>query len=167
MITAQVKLETGLPNIPGNQLTTGQELPEYINYLFIFGLGLITVLALGQMTVGGIKYILAAGNVATVEDAKETIKQALIGLGLLLISYLLLRTINPDLVNLRTPKIAETLFRGESPSGTSVDNWSKNYGGSSPTKDAEEGKPCSPNGIVSMPGGLVCQNGQWIIMVLP
>lgn len=166
-IMSQVKLETGLPNIPSNQLTTGQELPEYINYLFIFGLGLIAVLALAQMMVGGIKYVLAAGNVATIEDAKETIKQALIGLGLLLISYLLLRTINPDLVNLRTPNLAPIEFKGEIQNGTSVDNWSKNYGGSSPTKDAEEGKPCSPSGIISMPSGLVCQNGQWTIQMLP
>lgn len=109
---AQVKLETGLPNIPGGQLPAGQELPSYINYLFIFGLGLIAFLALGQMMLGGLTYILAAGNAAKVEDAKETIKQALLGLGLLLVSYLLLRTINPDLVNLRNPNLTPTQFQG-------------------------------------------------------
>ncbi|MCX6813991.1 MAG: hypothetical protein NT078_02165 [Candidatus Azambacteria bacterium] len=122
---AQVQLETGLPNVPSSQLPAGQELPSYINYLFIFGLGLITILALGQMMLGGIKYILAAGNAATIEDAKETIKQALIGLGLLLVSYLLLRTINPDLVNLRNPSfIPKTEFQGIPP-GTqqSTNNW--------------------------------------------
>ncbi len=108
---AQVKLETGLPNIPGNQLTVGQELPSYINYLFIFGLSLIAFLALVQMMIGGLTYILAAGNVAKVEDAKNTIQQALLGLGLLLVSYLLLRTINPDLVNLRNPNLTPTQFQ--------------------------------------------------------
>lgn len=128
---AQVKLETGLPNIPGGQLPAGQELPSYINYLFIFGLGLITVLALGQMMLGGIKYILAAGNVVKVEDAKDTIQQALLGLGLLLISYLLLRTINPDLVNLRNPNLAPTQFQGSLPPGTSGDVTS-GFGGGAP-----------------------------------
>ena len=108
---AQVQLETGLPNVPGGQLPAGQELPSYISYLFIFGLGLITVLALGQMMFGGIKYILAAGNVVKVEDAKNTIQQALLGLGLLLVSYLLLRTNNPDLVNLRNPNLTPTQFQ--------------------------------------------------------
>ncbi len=77
---AQVKLETGLPNIPGGQLPVGQELPSYIRYLFIFGLGAITILALAQMMIGGIQYILSAGNVSKKEDAKDTIQQALLGL---------------------------------------------------------------------------------------
>ena len=116
---AQVQLETGLPNIPGGQLPAGQELPSYINYLFIFGLGIIAILALAQMMVGGLTYILAAGNVAKVENAKDTIKQALLGLGLLLVSYLLLRTINPDLVNLRNPNLTPTQFQGLVPPSTS------------------------------------------------
>lgn len=126
-ITAQVQLETGLPGVPGGQLPAGQELPSYINYLFIFGLGLIAFLALGQMMLGGLTYILAAGNVAKVENAKDTIQQALIGLGLLLVSYLLLRTINPDLVNLRNPNLTPTQFQGSAspsaPSGGASGSW--------------------------------------------
>ncbi len=109
---AQVKLETGLPNIPTSGLTPGQELPSYINYLFIFGLGAITILALAQMMIGGIQYILSAGNVSKKEDAKDTIQQALLGLGLLLASFLLLRTINPDLVNLKNPTLTPLQFKG-------------------------------------------------------
>jgi len=120
---AGVQLETGLPNVPGGQLPVGQELPSYINYLFIFGLGLIAVLALTQMMIGGLTYILAAGNVAKVDRAKDTIKQALIGLGLLLVSYLLLRTVNPDLVNLRTPNLAPTQFKAlNTPAGSEKQN---------------------------------------------
>ena len=107
---AQVKLETGLPGIPASGLPVGQELPSYINYLFIFSLGLVTILALTQMIIGGITYILAAGNAAKMEDAKDMIFQALLGAGLLLVSYLLLRTINPDLVNLRNPNLIPTSF---------------------------------------------------------
>ena len=108
---AQVKLETGLPNIPGNQLPVGQELLYYIKYLFIFGLSLITIVALTQMIIGGITYILAAGNAAKVEDAKDMILQALLGIGILLVSYLLLRTINPDLVNLKNPDLTPKQFQ--------------------------------------------------------
>lgn len=104
-VNAQVNLETGLPGVPGGQLPAGQELPSYINYLFLFGLSSITIVALVQMIIGGIMYILAAGNAAKVEDAKDTILQALFGLGILLVSYLLLRTINPDLVNLKNPNL--------------------------------------------------------------
>lgn len=110
-VSAQVKLETKLPPIAG-QPAPGAGLPQYINYLFVFGLGLITVLALTQMIIGGITYILAAGNAAKVEDAKDMIFQALLGVGILLVSYLLLNTINPDLVNLRNPDLTPTQFKG-------------------------------------------------------
>jgi hypothetical protein len=161
-VMAQVKLETGLPNIPGGQLPKGQELPSYINYFFIFGLSLIAFLALTQMMIGGLTYILAAGNVAKIEDAKDTIKQALLGLGLLLVSYLLLYTINPDLVNLRNPNLAPTQFKGQTQTSTAENPYM-----SGPTSNAEAGKPCSPNGIVSMPGYLLCQDGQWTVSPMP
>jgi len=125
-VIAQVKLETALPNIPNVPAPSGG-LPQYINYLFIFGLGLIAFLALGQMMIGGLTYILAAGNVAKVEDAKNTIQQALLGLGLLLVSYLLLYTINPDLVNLRNPKLTPTQFQGLSPSTEIFGSGGKSY----------------------------------------
>jgi len=124
---AQVRLETGLPNIPGDQLPVGQELPFYIKYLFIFGLGAIAILALGQMIIGGIQYILAAGSVIKHEEAKDTIQQALLGLGLLLVSYLLLNTINPDLVNLKTPNPPLTQFKGQPPPGVDAIKWLRNY----------------------------------------
>jgi hypothetical protein len=103
-VLAQYQLETKLPNIAG-QPDPGTGLVEYINYIFIFGLGLVTILALGQMMLGGIKYILAAGNASKVEDAKDYIQSALWGLGILLASYLLLNTINPDLVNINSRRI--------------------------------------------------------------
>ncbi len=121
---AQVKLETGLPG--HSTVPTETALPSYISYLFVFGLGLITILALTQMIIGGITYILAAGNAAKVEDAKDTILQALLGVGILLVSYLLLRTINPDLVNLRNPNLTPTQFQGgggSSGGGSASGNW--------------------------------------------
>lgn len=121
---AQYKLETGLPPIAG-QPSPSEGLPQYINYLFVFGLGAIAILALAQMMVGGLTYILAAGNVANKVNAKDTIKQALIGLGLLLVSYLLLNTINPDLVNLRNPNLTPTQFKGEITPGMSVEDFLK------------------------------------------
>ncbi len=143
---AQVKLETALPPIAG-QPAPGAGLPEYINYLFIFGLGLITILALTQMIIGGITYILAAGNAARVEDAKDMIFQALFGVGILLISYLLLRTINPDLVNLRNPNLTPTQFQGQGLTGN---------------QQAVEGAPCQEGDVTgSAPNFAICINGQW------
>ncbi len=140
---AQFRLETGLPGVPGGQLTTGKELPEYINYLFIFGLGSIGILALGVMMFGGIQYILAAGNAAKTEDAKEWIKSALYGLALLFASYLILRTINPDLVNLRNPNLKPVNLQVPNPGPPSRDSTS-----------------CSPSDPA--PSCFICQGGIWI-----
>jgi len=164
--SAQVKLETALPNI-SNAPNPSSGLPQYINYLFIFGLGAIAFLALAQMMIGGITYILAAGNVAKVEDAKDTIQQALLGLGLLLVSYLLLRTINPDLVNLRNPKLTPISLQIKTSTQSAEEflkEYQKQFSGSN--VNATTGETCSPIGAFSPAGGLYCSGltGKWEIM---
>jgi len=110
-------------------------------------LGLITILALTQMIIGGITYILAAGNAAKVEEAKDMISQALLGIGILLISYLLLRTINPDLVNLRNPNLTPTQFQGQNLTGN---------------EQEIEGAPCNEGEVSGSPPNVaICINGQW------
>ena len=52
-----------------------------------------------MIVVGGFEYITAGGNESTVGRAKTRITQALLGILLILGSYLILNTINPDLVN--------------------------------------------------------------------
>lgn len=108
--TAQIRLETGLPE--HSTVPAENALPTYIKYLFIFGLSLISILALTYMIIGGVMYILAAGNSSLVAEAKDTIFQALLGVAVLLVAYLLLRTINPDLVNLRNPDLKPIQFKG-------------------------------------------------------
>ena len=99
------------------------------------------------MMYGGIQYILAAGNVGKVEEAKETITQALLGLGLLLMSYLLLITINPDLVNLKNPSFGPTEFKGRIPPGVDVVVWLReNYLADEATKESLKNLSKQPNG---------------------
>jgi hypothetical protein len=51
----------------------------------------------------GIQWITAAGNSSKIENAKSTMNGAFIGLVLALSSYVILNTINPELVTLRVP----------------------------------------------------------------
>lgn len=122
IVAAQTRLDMALPEISG-QPAPSEGLPAFINYLFVFGLGAIALLALAQMMIGGIEYVLAAGNVAKHEDAVDRIQQALIGMGLLLVSYLLLNTINPDLVNLKDPSLKPLLYKGQVPMSMSVEEY--------------------------------------------
>jgi hypothetical protein len=75
----------------------------YISYLYTFSLSAIGFLTVGAFVLGGVQYMLA-GSVGGVDKAKKTIISALMGLFLLLGSYLLLTTIDPTLKNL-SPKI--------------------------------------------------------------
>ena len=76
-------------------------LEKYIRAIYTFGLGLVSLFAVAIIIFGGIKYTVSAGNPSQIEDAKEWIKAALYGLLLLLGAVLILRTVNPKLINLK------------------------------------------------------------------
>lgn len=69
----------------------------YLAAMFKLSIGLATVLAVLQLSIAGFKY-LTQDSFSQKSDARETINNALFGLLLLLSSYLILKTINPDLV---------------------------------------------------------------------
>lgn len=96
------------PQIPGaSKPGTGgagegetTSLPEIIKYIYMFSLGICGVIALLFMLIGAIRYIFSAGNPSKAGDAKDQIFSAILGIIILLASVLILRTINPDLVNI-------------------------------------------------------------------
>ncbi|QQG42703.1 MAG: hypothetical protein HYW15_00550 [Candidatus Giovannonibacteria bacterium] len=82
---------------------TGQsvgDFPTYVGRIIPFILGLAAVLAVVMITIGGIEYAISEA-VDAKADAKDRIIQAILGLLLALASWLILWTINPDLVNLK------------------------------------------------------------------
>ncbi len=105
---ANTKTITFTPNVslPGSSLfnagvpiqITGATLGEYIAALYAFIVGAVGILATVMVFYGGLKWLTAAGNRGQVQDAKETISSALIGVVLAFSAYLLLLTISPKLV---------------------------------------------------------------------
>ncbi len=75
-----------------------QNLPEYIKVTYEFIVAAIAVLAVVKIMVGGISWVTAGGNAESISDAKSHIFNALIGLGLALMSYIILAALNPALV---------------------------------------------------------------------
>ncbi|MDD5547926.1 MAG: hypothetical protein PHN74_03500, partial [Candidatus Pacebacteria bacterium] len=71
--------------------------------LYQVGIGIAGFLAFGAIILGALRLILSADNLADQKDAKDQMGQAIYGLLLLLGAYLILKTINPDLVNLKNP----------------------------------------------------------------
>jgi hypothetical protein len=75
---------------------------QYIQGIYAYILGAAGILAIAMILWGGIKWVSAAGNSEMVSSAQKNISNALIGLVLTLASYLVLSTINPELVNLKS-----------------------------------------------------------------
>ena len=76
-----------------------------IRAIYDYAIGIVGILAAVVLMVGGVLWIVAGGNATQIGEAKAWIGAALTGLILALTSYLILTTVNPALVNLKTTKI--------------------------------------------------------------
>lgn len=81
-----------------DELISTKEIGDIIPALYRFGLGLVGISALAALIVGGIMYMTAGGSQDQTKRARTWIGNAFFGLALALLSYLILNTINPDLV---------------------------------------------------------------------
>ncbi len=74
-----------------------------VQNLYEFSILASGVLAFGVIVYAGFRYTLAAGDSSKQSDAKDRIKNALLGLLLLAGAYLILNTINPSLTHPSLP----------------------------------------------------------------
>lgn len=73
---------------------------EYLTKIYTISVGVAVALAVVMIVYAGIIYATSGDNASKQKEAKTQITQAIFGLAILLASYLILNTINPDLVNL-------------------------------------------------------------------
>jgi hypothetical protein len=78
---------------------------ELIKYIYSISTGIAATLAVIMIIVAGIQIMTAGGNSSTVGAAKKRIGAAIAGLVLLGTAYIILRTINPALVELQQPQV--------------------------------------------------------------
>lgn len=92
-----------MENIPGfeSETVSGVDFYTYIQAVYKFGIWGIGIAALLMVVIGGFMYITSAGNNSSMEKAKGVITDAIVGLLMALLSYLLLYIINPDLVRIK------------------------------------------------------------------
>jgi hypothetical protein len=89
--------QTATPAANGCSQDAG--LGKCVNQIYIWSMSAAAILALLMIVVGGYITLTAAGNAERATRGKSFITSSLIGLVLLFGAYLLLRTINPDLVD--------------------------------------------------------------------
>lgn len=94
----QVSEYQPLAPLPGVDASSAADVGTYINTIFRLAIGLGSVLAVLMIVIGGFQY-LSTDLFSSKSAGRERITNALIGLGLLLVSVIVLTTINPDLLN--------------------------------------------------------------------
>jgi len=110
---AQREVEVPFPGLA----TTTPALPEYIEAIYKFALIISGVIVFGALVYGGFLYLTSAGNPARINDAKDQIFSAILGLIILFSAYLILRTINPELIMLSQPGVQRCKTKENCPEG--------------------------------------------------
>ncbi len=94
--------EVSWPTTPfGTSLEADSELHHFFQYLYEWGVGIGGILAFGMLVFAGAQYMASAGNPQKMTEARNRITSALLGLALLLSTFLILNTINPQLTRVR------------------------------------------------------------------
>lgn len=93
------------PNSPLNTKLTGDSLTNLIQYLYEWGISLGGFAAFLVLVIAGFQYLTSVGDPTKMKNARDRIRDAALGLILLLGSVLILNTINPQLTRLEEPRL--------------------------------------------------------------
>jgi len=133
-VASTYTLIESLPKVPNETNNMG----EYLGGIFNLMIGIASALAVLMIVIGGFKYITSEG-VFTTADAKKTITDALLGLILVLASWLILNTINTDFVGFNvnldavTPPPPSTPTTPPHDPADRINCWCKTTGGGKQT----------------------------------
>jgi len=84
----------------GTSLTPDTEFHQFISYIYEWGISLGGIAVFIMLVWAGIQYLTSAGDPKKMRDSITRIQSSIVGLILLLTSWLVLNTINPQLVRL-------------------------------------------------------------------
>ena len=82
---------------------------QYIAAMFRYGIGIAAIAAIVMVTYGGFRYLIGS-TINDVKTGKTIIVDAVAGLVIILCSYLILNTINPNTLNLNAVKLPFVQF---------------------------------------------------------
>jgi len=85
-------------------------LTDAFQNLYTYIISIAGVIALMALIIGGILYLTSTGEPEKLDKAKKQILAALFGIVILLSSYLILRTINPELVSFEILRLKKITF---------------------------------------------------------
>ena len=132
---------TPLAPLPGTTNEEGKtDIQTYIPGIFKLAIGIASVLAVLMIIIGGVEYI-TTDAIQGKSDGKARIQNALLGLVLVLVSWILLYTINPKLtvfnLNVETTTSEQTSGSGDTTGNTNEDTGYSSEDSSRWTEDGE------------------------------
>lgn len=96
-------LNVNIPT-PTGDVTQVINLSDYLGIIYTYLIGISVTITIVLMMVGGIQYVMGASS-GDVKGGKKRIKDAVEGLILLMFAYIILYTVNPQLLKLQVPKL--------------------------------------------------------------
>ncbi|PIR72174.1 MAG: hypothetical protein COU42_02165 [Candidatus Nealsonbacteria bacterium CG10_big_fil_rev_8_21_14_0_10_36_24] len=83
---------------------------QTVQNIYTYIISISGIIALAALIWAGILYLTSTGKPEKLEKAKKQILACFFGIIILFASYLILRTINPELVKLQLPRLKEIIF---------------------------------------------------------
>ena len=103
--SAAIRLNLVYPEFGGLDLNYDQDLNQIIGWFYYFVVAISGFSAFFMFVWGGFEWMTSAGSPGKMGEAKDRITSAVLGLVLILASYLILRLINPELTILQLPSL--------------------------------------------------------------
>jgi len=101
--SVSLALELIYPEMGGYRIELGMDLNKLIAWFYYFIVGISGFAAFTMLVWGGFQWLSSAGSPARISDAKDRISSAVLGLVIILASFLILKVINPELTSLKLP----------------------------------------------------------------
>jgi len=98
-----LNLELDYPTFGEIDLNTNQGLDDLTVWFYSFIVSISGLAAFAKLLQGGFSWLTSTGNPSKTAKARETIQSALIGLLIVLGSYIIIETLNPELLEIRLP----------------------------------------------------------------
>ena len=92
-----IKLNLEYPKFGGFDLNDNQDINELVAWLYYFIVSIAGFSSFVMLVRGGFMWMSSAGNQGALTEAKEIITSAILGLIIILASFLILQVINPEL----------------------------------------------------------------------
>ena len=103
----EIKIED-YPNIPGVKKPVEGNLPTFIAYFFGFGAYLAGIIAVISFAIGAVQFSISAINPSAKKEGKDRMIGSTIGLFLCLTAVIILKTINPAIIDINITPLEAT-----------------------------------------------------------